>query len=387
MLKQNNNQKMPPEAVLKGLRILDFSWVLAGPYATLILADFGAEVIKIQPLLPEKDDAFSRGYYNTWNRNKLGITLNLEKAEGQRIVRKLIDLSDAVVENFSPRVMDNWGMDYPALQKIRPDIIYLRMSTAGHSGPRQDFSGFGPTVQATAGLTSLTGYPGQTPLGVGFAIADHVAGLYAAISLLGALEYRQKTGQGQYIDLALTETMTTLLADNILEYTRKSNIDLISRPAPEGIYRCRSEDRWVAITINSDAEWESLKKALGNPNWADRPEFSSRTARIQNSEALNSQIQSWSQLQDAFEVMTILQRYGIAAGVVQNAADIAADPQLKARGFFFEQAQSSPIRLSACPVDYRKPAPLKGEDNDYVYRELLGLSSAEIEKLKSENVI
>ena len=386
-MNRNNNLQNLSQPVLKGLRILDFSWVLAGPYATLILADFGAEVIKIQPLLPEKEDAFSRGYYNTWNRNKLGISLNLEKAEGQKIVRRLIALSDAVVENFSPRVMDNWGLDYPALHKIRPDIIYLRMSAAGHTGPRQDYIGFGHTVQASSGLTSLSSYPGQAPLGLGFSIADHVAGLYAAISLLGALEYRQKTGQGQCIDLALNETMTTLMADNILEYTRKSKSDSTDRPAPQGIYRCQVNNSWIAVTVNTETEWESLKQALGNPAWADQPDFSSQIARIQNCQALDNFIQSWTQSHDAFEVMAIFQSYGIAAGVVQNAAALAADPQLKARGFFFEQAQSSPIRLSDCPVEYRKAAPQKGEDNDYVYRQLLGLSSAEIEQLKNSGVI
>ena len=183
-------------SILHNIRILDFSWVLAGPYATRLLADFGAEVIKIQPLMAEEDDAFSRGYYNAWNRNKLDITLNLNKPEGIGIVKKLVKISDVVVENFSPRVMANWGLDYAELQKIKPEIIFLSLSIMGHSGPWKDFSGFGPTVQAFSGITSLTGYPGQPPSGVGYSYADHIAGLYASLAIMGALEYRSKNGKG-----------------------------------------------------------------------------------------------------------------------------------------------------------------------------------------------
>ena len=261
--------------------------------------------------------------------------------------------------------MDNWGLDYTALQKIRPDIIFLRMSALGHSGPQQDFSGFGPTVQAVSGLTSLTGYQGESPLGMGFSVSDHISGLYAAVAFLGALEHLQKTGQGQYIDISQTETMTSLLADNILEYTRNSRNDLTNRPALEGIYPCRGENRWAAMTVTSLEEWDNFKKALGQPDWADSPEFSTISARIQNKEMLDSYIQDWTVLHTPEEVMTILQEYGIAAGTVQNTADLTADPQLQARSFF---------RPEEKPAELRKTAPVKGEANDYVYRDLLGFS-------------
>ena len=162
-----NTGYMATQPILHGIRILDFSWVLAGPYATRLLADFGAEVIKVQPLLPEAEDKFSQGYYNTWNRNKLGITLNLGKPEGIEIAKKLVKISDAVVENFSPRVMVNWGLDYPELRKLKPDIILLSMSVMGHTGPWRNYTGFGPTVQAFSGITYLTSYPDQPPLGIG----------------------------------------------------------------------------------------------------------------------------------------------------------------------------------------------------------------------------
>jgi crotonobetainyl-CoA:carnitine CoA-transferase CaiB-like acyl-CoA transferase len=221
---------MPEQPILKDIRILDFSWVLAGPYATRLLADFGAEVIKVQPLAPEAADRFSRGYYSTWNRNKLGITLNLSKTEGIEIAKALVKLSDAVVENFSPRVMENWGLGYPQLEQLKPDIIMLSLSAMGHSGPWKDYTGFGPTVQAFSGITNLTSYPGEPPGGIGYSYADHVSGLYGSLALLGALEYRRQTGKGQYIDLSQTEAMTSLLADPVLDYTHTG-----IEPAPPGL--------------------------------------------------------------------------------------------------------------------------------------------------------
>ncbi len=178
---------MKEKSILYNIRILDFTWVLAGPYATRILADFGAEVIKVQPLLPESDDEFSRGYYNTWNRNKLGITLNLNKPQGIELAKRLASISDAVVENFTPRVMANWGLDYPSLKKVKPDLIMLSLSAMGQTGPWRDYTGFGPTVQAFSGITPLTSYPGNPPAGLGFSYGDQVDGLHARLALRSAL--------------------------------------------------------------------------------------------------------------------------------------------------------------------------------------------------------
>ena len=230
---------MTDQPVLKNLRILDFTWVLAGPYATRILADFGAEVIKVQPLLPQEEDEFARGYYNTWNRNKRGITLNLNSPDGIALAKKLVGLSDAVVENFTPRVMANWGLDYANLKKLKADIIMLSLSTMGGTGPRKDYTGFGPTVQAFSGLTHLTAYPDGPPLGPGTAYADHVAALFACLALLGALEYRRRTGEGQHIDISQVEAMASLLGDAFIPPKES---------ATSGVYRCRGDDRWCALS-------------------------------------------------------------------------------------------------------------------------------------------
>jgi benzylsuccinate CoA-transferase BbsF subunit len=373
--------------VLKGVRILDFTWVLAGPYATRLLADFGAEVIKVQPLLPEEEDDFARGYYNTWNRNKLGITLDMSKPDGIALAKKLVLASEAVVENFTPRVMANWGLDYANLKAIKPDIIMLSLSTMGSTGPRRDYTGFGPTIQAFSGLTRLTACPGGPPLGPGTAHADHIGALFACLALLGALEYRRKTGRGQYIDVSQVEAMASLLGDVFTPEKEK---------AFQGVYRCKGDDCWCAIAVATDEEWRCFNKALGNPPWTEDKRFATLASRLKNKKALDELIEDWTKTRSAKEVMSLLQRQGVAAGVVQSAADLAQDPQLKHRGFFVELdhpeadktiSDAAPIRLADTPAVYTRPAPLPGQDNDYVYGEILGLSKREMDSLKKQGVI
>ena len=387
--------------VLKNIRILDFTWVLAGPYATRILTDFGAEVIKVQPIMPQEDDDFARGYYNTWNRNKLGITLNLNKPEGVALAKKLVGISDAVVENFTPRVMANWGLDYDNLKKIKPEVIMLSLSTMGSSGPWRDYTGFGPTIQAFSGITYLTSYPGKPPLGLGTAYADHIAGLLACLALLGALEYRQRTGQGQYIDVSQVEAMASLLGDAILGYTiNGKEAEAVgnnsTKAAPHGVYQCKGDDRWCALAVFSDDQWQGFKRALGNPPWAKDKKLATLNGRLENNKELNRLVEDWTKKHTAEEVMALLQGQGVAAGVVKNASDLAKDPQLKERGFFVELdhpqlgktiSDAVPIRLSDTAARYTRSAPLPGQDNDYVYGELLGMSEGELAELKEQGVV
>jgi crotonobetainyl-CoA:carnitine CoA-transferase CaiB-like acyl-CoA transferase len=390
------------QPILHNIRILDFTWVLAGPYATRLLADFGAEVIKVQPLLSsEADDSFSRGYYNTWNRNKLGITLNLDKPEGVALARRLVSMCDAVVENFTPRVMANWGLDYDNLKVVKPDLIMLSMSVMGQTGPWRDYVGFGPTVQAFSGLTWLTSFPGEPPIGPGFSYADHVAGLYASLALLGALEYQQAMGEGQYIDLSQVETMASLLGGAILDDTAGGNEpapagNSSSLAAPHNVYRCKGEDRWCAVAVFNDGEWQGFKRALGNPAWVEDERFATLSSRLSNNKELDNLVAAWMGELPADEAMSRLQGNGVAAGVVQDAADLARDPQLKARGFFIELkhpelgdtvADATPIKLSGATAGYHRAAPTQGQDNDYVYGELLGMSADEVSELRKNGVI
>ncbi len=392
MIREGKQRKTP----LQNIRILDFTWVLAGPYATRILADFGAEVIKIQPLMPEAQDKFDRGYYNTWNRNKLGITLNLNKPQGVALAKKLVGISDAVVENFTPRVMANWGLDYDNLKKIKPDIIMLSMSTMGNTGPWRDYAGFGPTVQAFSGITHLTSFPGKPPLGLGTSYADHVAGLVACLALLGAMEYRQRTGEGQYIDVSQVEAMSSLLGYTVSGKPPEPVGNRSSEAAPHNVYRCQGDDRWCAIAVFSDNEWQGFKQALGNPPWAEAQRFATLVGRIENADELDRLVEGWTRGHTAGEVMALLQGQGVAAGVVQDASDLANDPQLQERGFFVELdhpemgktiSDATPIKLSDTPARYIRAAPILGQDNSYVYGELLGMSEDELSELKQRGVI
>ncbi len=388
-------------SVLNNIRILDFSWVLAGPYATRTLADFGAEVIKVQPLVPEPENMFSRGYYNTWNRNKRGITINLSKPYGVELARKLVGISDAVVENFAPRVMANWGLDYTGMKRIKTDIIMLSMSTMGNTGPCRNYVGFGPTIQAFSGLTYLTSYPGQPPTGLGYSYADHIAGLMSTLALLGALQYRERTGEGQFIDVSQVEAMASMLGSSILDYMinarqaeptgNKSN-----QAAPYGVYHCRGDDRWCAIAVFTDEEWQGFKQASGNPRWTEDSRFATLSGRLENADELDSLVERWTEECRAEEIMTLLQKHGVAAGVVQDASDLIRDPQLNARGFFIKQdhpdlgkttSDATPINLSDTPAEYNQAAPTLSQDNDYVYKQLLNMSDAEMIDLKGQGII
>jgi benzylsuccinate CoA-transferase BbsF subunit len=376
-------KKTSGKLILHNIRILDFTWVLAGPYATRLLADYGAEVIKVQPLLPlEGEDAFGRGYYNTWNRNKLGITLNLNKPEGIALAKKLVKVCDAVIENFTPHVMANWGLGYEQLKQAKPDIIMVSMSAMGQGSSKSYYTGFAPTVHALSGLTGRMTIDGK-PVGPGFSFADHIAGLYAAMSLLAALEGRRKSGEGQHIDLSETELLAGLLPAGLQPEKEVLN-------APEGVYSCKDKS-WCAITIDSEEAWEGLKKALGNPAWAENTHYSTIAERILHKEALDTQIAAWARRHTAEEVFSLLQSRGVAAGTVQDATNLAKDQQLKARGFFMGGGttpfiDTSPVKMRGVVGNYL-PAPLSGRDNAYIYGKLLGLSKKEISALKEKGVI
>jgi benzylsuccinate CoA-transferase BbsF subunit len=389
--------KMPAKPVLHNVRILDFTWVLAGPYATRLLADFGAEVIKVQPLLSsETDDEMARGYYDTWNRNKLGITLNLNKPEGIALAKRLVKVCDAVVENFTPRVMANWGLDYKNLKKIKPDIIMVSMSAVGQKGRGRNYAGFAPAVHALSGMTYLTSFPGKAPLGPGFAYADHAAGLYASMSLLGALEQRRRTGKGKHIDVSEVKVTQSLLSGAI----DKSKMRLdppgnrIPEAAPHNVYPCQGENRWCAIAVFMEEEWRRLKQTMGNPAWAEEDRFKTLENRKKNEAELDERIRAWTRKYAAEELVKKLRIKGIAAGAVQDVSDLFQDPQLKARGFFIGAGEgnnvltdANPVRMGGAAVTYHRPAPAQGRDNDYVYGNLLGMDNAEIAALREKDVI
>jgi benzylsuccinate CoA-transferase BbsF subunit len=392
------------QGILKGLRVLDFTWVLAGPYATRILADFGAEVIKVQSKkTAHGTESNLTGHFSTWNRNKLGITLDMSHSEARDLALKLVDISDVVIENFSPRVMANWGLDYVTLKARKADLIMVSLSAMGQDGPWQDFVGFAPTFHALSGLTYLTSFTEDNPMGPGYAHADPMVGLYATLAVLAALEHRANTGQGQYVDISELEAVCTLLGPTLMdadsnqrEIRPGGNRATHIPAAPYGCYRCAGEDRWCVIAIFSDNEWITLSNVLGDPSWMKEEQFSTAPKRKEHEEELDKMLEAWTVKHRCEEVVELLQRADIAAGVVQNAEDLANDPHLVSNHFFRSMehpvlgeifSDTSPIRFGGETHICWKPAPLLGENNRYVFRDLLGLTEDQFSAYVEQGII
>ena len=391
-------------SLLGGIRVLDFSRVLAGPYATRILGDFGAEVIKVQSGKTATGAEDNRGaYFTAWNRNKRSMCLDMSHPEAREIALKLVSMSDVVVENFSPRVMSNWRMNYEQLREIKEDLIMLSMSGMGQTGPWRDFVAYGPTVQSLGGLTYLASHDKWAPLGLGYSYADAVSGIYGAIAVLAALEARARTGQGGHIDLSEYEAVCTLIGPALFEASLKPKQahPLGNRPshaeaAPYGCYRCLGEDRWCVIAVYDQRGWEALCQVSGHPRWAEDRRFLTRAMRWRHADELDRLIEAWTSMTRAEAVMECLQSAGVAAGVVQDAGDLVKDPQLQAREFFTELVHPlmgktvtdrSPVRIEGVFPGNWTPAPLLGSDNRYVYLELLGFTETKFQDYVQKGVI
>lgn len=420
---------VPRVGPLAGVRVADFCWMGVGSVATRMLGDFGAEVIKIENrrridrprLLPiykgearnygeELADADPNrgGLHNNYSRNKLGITVDLKTTRGREIVDQLIAVSSVVTENFAPGVMERWGLTYERLQELSPSVIYGRMSGFGHSGPHQHFKSYGPIVQAVSGLSFISGLPGREPSGWGLSYMDNQAAYYNSAALLMAILRRNKTGEGAEVDVSAVEVGISMIGPDMLDVT--VNKEATRRPtfprgnrlddppaAPHGVYPCLGTDTWVAIAVFGDTDWERFVAAVGRPTWADDADFASQAERHRNQDKLDTHVSEWTRTRPAATVMDLLQAAGVAAGAVQTAQDLNEhDPQLRARGTFFEldhpvigpaRFEGTPIRFSRTRPHTWRSAPLLGEDNDYVFGEILGLPADEIADLENQGVI
>jgi benzylsuccinate CoA-transferase BbsF subunit len=392
---------------LEGIRVLDFTWVVAGPVATRILADQGAEVIKLErkpgPLGPRQS-----GLQGDLHRNKRSIAVNMGAPRGVEIAKRLAQVSDIVMDNFSARVMRGWGMDFASLSQVKPDIICLSMSGLGHTGPRSSYVSYGPTLQALTGFTLLMADRNGEPAGYGYSYADMSGGYTGALAALIALWHRRRTGRGQFVDLSQFEAVVSVVGPALLdiavngrEQSPPGYQSQEAPAAPHGVYRCRprgdDNDCWLAISVRSQAHWDAFGGAIGSPSWAYDAKFRTLYLRMRNSVELDAHVATWAADQEAEAAMELLQRAGVAAGVVANGADICVrDPQLRARTFWgtvplpdgtTTHVTGIPMKLSATPGAIRTPSPTIGEANDYVLGELLGISRAEREELIAEKVI
>jgi benzylsuccinate CoA-transferase BbsF subunit len=393
---------------LSGVRVVDFTWLVAGPVATRVLADYGAEVIKIERKVPPPMGDRKRGLQCDLHRDKLSVALNMAHPEGGELARRLVAQSDIVIDNFSARVMRSWEMDYESLARIKPDIICISMSGLGHTGPRANYVSYGPTLQALAGYTRLMADENGEPAGYGYSYADMAGGFTGALAALAALWHRRRTGRGQFVDLSQLEALASLIGPAMLDISvngREQTPVLYNSQeapaAPHGVYRCRGEDgdddRWVAIAVGSELQWERFVAAIGSPAWASEVKFRTVYLRMRNRAELDANITRWTRERSAESVMELLQHAGVAAGVVSNGADLCArDPQLRDRGFWPalkhpdgspSRVSGLPFKLSATPCSVRTIAPQVGESNDFVLGELLGIGRAERERLIAEGAV
>ena len=398
--------------VFEGLKVLDFGRIITGSLVSEYLAMHGATVVKVESFrvpdrlrfsTPYKDrrGGLNRsGYFSLYNANKFSLVLDLDHARAKDMVKRLVLWCDVLVENLAPGAMEKRGFGYEDVKRMKPDIIMLSASNMGRSGPFSSFRGFGYTLMALTGFTSLTGWPDRVPSHPFGALADFIAPCLATIVLIGALEYRRRTGKGQYLDVSQYECSLLLLSPVLLDYiingrelSRKGN--RCPHAAPHGAYPCKGEDRWCVIAVESEEEWLAFCNLIGKPEMARDARFCDLRRRKENETELDETIALWTKGKSAEEIMDMLQGAGLTAGVVQNPADIFQDPQLIFRNHFqmlehpemgYHNYEMPPFRLSSTPAKLNRPAPCIGQDNEYVCRQLLCMEDDEFISLLNEGV-
>jgi crotonobetainyl-CoA:carnitine CoA-transferase CaiB-like acyl-CoA transferase len=416
------------------IRILDFTWFLASAGGTRFLAAFGAESIKVElkshpdtrmaamapvggraardaatgPLRGVTDPDMG-GQFNNKNPGKRGISLNVRHPKGLAIAQRLVAMSDIVAEGFSPGVLDSWGLGYDALRAIKPDIIYVQQSGMGAKGTYGRFRTVGPIANSFSGLSEMSGLPEPAmPAGWGYSYLDWMGAYSFALAMLSALFHRARTGEGQWVDASQSEVGLMISGTAILDWSangriwsRYGNRSPYKPAAPHGAYPCAGDDRWLAIACFTDPEWRALAQVAGHSEWTSDARFADLAARLKNQDALDAFVADWTKSQDAYQAMLALQRAGVPAGVCQTAGDRCDhDPQLAALKWLTEVTGTKigrwplaevPIKMSESPAyiggRIDRGAPCYGEDNEYVYGELLGMSSQEIKTLADEGVI
>ena len=406
-----SQQENPEKKLLEGIKVVDFSWNIAVPLVTKSFADYGAEVIKIESQSrpdqhrlagPFKDgivDMNRAGSFAQYHTSELDISLNLAHPKGVEIARRFVARADIVVENFAGGVIERLGLGYEELKEIKPDIIMLGSCMMGHTGPHATHPGFGTHLTALSGFNHITGWPDREPAWLAF-YTDYIAPHFNALTILAALDYRRRTGKGQYIDMSQYENGAQFLSPLILDYAVNQRVanrigNRSAGAAPHGAYRCRGEDRWCAIAVFTEEEWQSFSRVIDNPAWTGSSRFATLQARKENEDELDRLVEEWTINHPAEEVMTVMQSAGVAAGALETGEDLLEhDPQLRHRHFFREldhpeigkyYAWGPAFVLSKSPCELRR-APLLGEHNEYALKELLGMSDEEIAELVIEGV-
>ena len=405
---------IPRDRPLQGVRIVDFGWILSVPYAGGWLGSLGAEVIRVESntrLEPGRSGLAGAadgiagvnrsGIWNCLNHSKLGVTLNIRDPEAQKLVKELVAVSDVVMENFSTGVLDRQGLGYEELRKVRPDVIMLSGSTMGTVGPDRDSTGFGPNVCSYAGQPSITGYEGGQPQNLGGNWPDYLVGTMMVHSVLSALWHRRKTGEGQRIEVAMAEVVSSMIPEAFMEFTMNGRVagrigNHDPHTSPHNVYRCAGDDQWVAIAVQSDDEWGRMCEVRGRSEMASDSRFAALESRKLNEAALDVLVGEWTRERSPMDAAHLLQAEGIAAGPVMDVMALMVDPHFRERGnvIEMEHTEVGPREVAGLPVrfgDIPRPAyygaPLLGQHNDEVFCGLLGRDAGEVERLKHSEAV
>ncbi len=396
-----------PTLPLSDIKVLDFMWAIAGPGSTRMLADYGATVVRVEsshrfdatrtvgPFIKGKPGAENSGLFFNMNVGKRMLTLDLSKQEARSVVLDLVRWADVVTESCSPKAMRAWGFDYESLRKIKPDIIMLSTCLMGQTGPMAQYAGFGNLAAAIAGFTNIAGWSDRPPAGPFGAYTDYIAPWFNAAAILAALEYRARTGQGQHIDLSQAEASLQFLSPALLDAAvngrvqqRMGNRDI--NYAPHGVYPTAGADRWIAIVVTNDEQWNSLCSVMARPDLATAPHFAMLTARLTHQDELDELLSAWTKDKDSFQLEQELQAHGVPATAVRSMGEMYSDPQLQHRGHFVQlthpkyettTVEGSRFRLSRTPANITGSAATIGRDNQYVLEALLGYSEERITEL------
>ena len=407
---------------LRRYRICDFTGQLAGAGATKWLAAFGAEVIRIEdpvlecrwdilrsipPFVDERRGVDFGGGFQNHNVEKKGITLNLRSERGKELLRQIVERSDVVSENFAAGVLERWGFGYQALTQIKPDIIYVSNCGFGHTGPYAKYKTWGPIVQALCGLTFTSGLPEQEPAGWGYSYIDHTGGIYMALGILLALIHRERTGEGQWVDMSCTEAGLTLHGPALLDFSvngramrrpgmPNGNRSLGKQMAPHGIYATRGDDEWISIACRDEREWQAFEGVVSE-EWTTGARFADVAARKANEDALDAAVAAWTADKDKFELQGVLLAAGVPAAAVQKPEErVDHDPDTEGFGLWPTVQHSKmgavrsdglPVHLSKSDWKMEKGAPCVGEHTEEVLTSLLGLSADEVASLREEGVV
>ena len=408
---------------LKNYRILDLSRIWAGPYCTKLMADMGAEVIKLESLsvydshrgpvnpapgiaaYPDSDPGEQpwnrNGWFNCLHMNKYGVSLELTGDEGRRVFDQLVSISDVLIENFRQGSLARLGYDYETLRRLRPDLIYVSMPAFGNNGPWQKYVAYGIGQEQLSGMAHMTGYRDEGPMKSGINHGDPITGAHAAGVVLAALRRRRRTGKGMFIDVSQQESAVSLIGGEVLAYQvggeepeRMGNHSPYF--APHNAYQCAGEDRWVTISVSNDAQWRSLAEAISGPELAAEQDFATGADRLQRQDRLDRLISEWTADKDPYEISHLLQQVGVPASPVMRGPDLLEDPHYKARGTFVEVDHKQvgpkmypgiPFKMSATPGEVRWASPALGQHNRLVYGEVLGMTGDEIDRLEERGVI